>query len=65
MPQWAVLAIAAIITVLAAAVLIPSLAGAVGGAAEPAPTPTPTPTLPGVPGDLGVHLEQLEEAVTP
>lgn len=65
MPQWAVLAIAAVITVLAAAVLIPSLAGAVGGAAEPASTPTPTPTLPSVPGDLGVHLEQLEEAVTP
>ena len=65
MPQWAVLAIAAVVTVLAAVVLIPSLAGVVGGAAEPAPTPAPTPTMPSVPGDLGVHLEQLEEAVTP
>lgn len=61
MPRW--LAPAAIATVLVAivAVLVPGLIGALGGGAEPAPTPTPLPT---VPGDLGVHLEQLEEAVT-
>jgi hypothetical protein len=61
MPRW--LAPAAIATLLVAivAVLVPGLIGGLGGGAEPAPTPTP---LPSVPGDLGVHLEQLEEAVT-
>ncbi|MFE5670612.1 serine/threonine-protein kinase [Agromyces sp. NPDC056523] len=63
-PRWVLLAIAAGLALLAGLLLVPALAGLVGGADEPEPTPTPTPALPSVPGDLGVHLEQLEEAVT-
>ena len=61
LPRWLVPAAIAAVLVAIVAVLVPGLIGALGGGAEPAPTPTP---LPSVPGDLGVHLEQLEEAVT-
>ena len=64
-PRWAMLAIAAGLALLAGLALVPALGGLIGGAADPEPTPTPAPTMPSVPGDLGVHLEQLEEAVTP
>lgn len=60
MPRWLVPAAIATVLVAIVAVLVPGLVGGLGGA-EPASTPTP---LPSVPGDLGVHLEQLEEAVT-
>ncbi len=40
--------------------IVPTIASSVAG--EPAPSETP---LPSVPGELGTHLEQLEEAVTP
>ncbi|HEU4756404.1 MAG TPA: serine/threonine-protein kinase [Agromyces sp.] len=61
LPRWLVPAAIAAVLVAIVAVLVPGLIGALGDGAEPAPTPTP---LPSVPGDLGVHLEQLEEAVT-
>jgi len=54
-----VLAVLAAVAV-AAALLLPLLGGDSGGAADPTPAP-----LPSVPGELGVHLEELEEAVTP
>ena len=54
-----VLAMLAAVAV-AAALLLPLLGGDGGGAADPTPAPVPS-----VPGQLGVHLEELEEAVTP
>lgn len=62
MPRWLAPAAIAAVVLAIVAVLVPTLIGGLGGgAAEPAPSPTP---LPSVPGDLGVHLEELEEAVT-
>ncbi|MBM7502636.1 protein kinase [Agromyces aurantiacus] len=66
MPRW--LAPAAIAGVLLAvlAVLVPSLIGGLGGAGDASGSgtePSPTP-MPSVPGDLGTHLQQLEEAVS-
>lgn len=47
--------------VLAAAIVVPLLFAAIGEGTAP---PTPSP-IPSVPGELGVHLEELQEAVTP
>jgi hypothetical protein len=60
-PKWLVpVAIVAPLG-LAAAFVVPIVVSAVGdGAAEPTPAP-----IPSVPGELGVHLEELQEAVTP
>ncbi|NYG21513.1 hypothetical protein BJY17_002260 [Agromyces hippuratus] len=41
------------------ALLVPPVVASLTG-----PQPVPTETLPTLPGELGVHLEQLEEAVT-
>jgi hypothetical protein len=47
--------------VLAAAIVVPLLVSVMGDSAV---EPTPAP-IPSVPGELGVHLEELQEAVTP
>ncbi|MGR0218496.1 serine/threonine-protein kinase [Agromyces sp. ZXT2-6] len=61
-PAWllsgAVIAAAALLL----AGLIPTVVGGLASDAEPAPSPTP---LPSVPGQLGEHLQELDEAVTP
>lgn len=59
--RWAIPAAAAAVVAVLLAVFVPMLlSGAGDGGAEPTPTP-----IPSVPGELGVHLEELEEAVTP
>ena len=60
LPRWLVPAGLAALALALVVILVPSIAGTVAG--DPVPSETP---LPSVPGELGVHLEQLEEAVTP
>lgn len=50
----------AVLAVVMAIVLPMLLSGSGDGGAEPTPAP-----IPSVPGELGVHLDELEEAVTP
>ncbi|GAA4046636.1 serine/threonine-protein kinase [Agromyces indicus] len=61
-PAWFVPVAAVAAVLLLLAVLIPTLLGGLASDAEPTPPATP---LPSVPGELGEHLRQLEEAVTP
>lgn len=61
-PPWLVPAAIGAAALLLLAVLIPAVLGALASDAEPAAPPTP---LPSVPGELGEHLGELEEAVTP
>ncbi|WP_159440957.1 serine/threonine-protein kinase [Agromyces cerinus] len=48
-----------VVIVIGIALLVPPVVASLTG-----PQPVPTETLPALPGELGVHLEQLEEAVT-
>ncbi|MRG59173.1 protein kinase [Agromyces sp. CFH 90414] len=57
--RWLVPALIAAVLAVAALTVLPIVIQA-GGGGEPTPSP-----LPAVPGELGVHLEQLEEAVIP
>ncbi len=60
-PGWLIPVGTVAALLVAAAIVVPmTLSGAGGGGAEPTPAP-----IPSVPGQLGVHLEELEEAVTP
>lgn len=61
-PAWLLPAAVIAAAVLLLAVLVPTVVG--GLASDPEPVPSPTP-LPSVPGELGEHLQELEEAVTP
>lgn len=61
-PAWLIPAAAVVAALLLLAVLLPAVIGALASDAEPAPSPTP---LPSVPGELGEHLRELEEAVAP
>jgi hypothetical protein len=61
-PAWLLPAAVIAVAVLLLAVLVPTLIGGLTSDAEPAPSPTP---LPSVPGELGEHLQELDEAVTP
>ncbi|WP_350348598.1 protein kinase [Agromyces sp. G08B096] len=58
--RWLVPVVLIALLATAAFAFLPGLLGAGGSAQEPALTP-----LPVIPGELGVHLEQLDEAVTP
>ncbi|GAA1060469.1 serine/threonine-protein kinase [Agromyces bracchium] len=65
LPRRLVIAIAAALVVIGAAVIVPVAVGALaGGGAATEPTPSEAP-MPSVEGDLGTHLDQLEEAVSP
>ncbi|MBM7832665.1 serine/threonine protein kinase [Agromyces cerinus] len=48
-----------VVIAIGIALLVPPVVASLTG-----PQPVPTETLPTLPGELGVHLEQLEEAVT-
>jgi hypothetical protein len=61
-PPWLLPAAVIAAAVLLLAVLVPTVVGGLASDAEPLPSPTP---LPSVPGELGEHLQQLDEAVTP
>jgi hypothetical protein len=61
-PPWLLPAAVIAAALLLLAVLVPTVVGGLASDAEPLPTPTP---LPSVPGELGEHLQELEEAVTP
>ncbi|WP_430647162.1 serine/threonine-protein kinase [Agromyces sp. GXS1127] len=68
LPRRAVLGIAAAAVVLAAAVVVPLTIGALpddGGTTGSTPASPSEAPMPSVEGDLGVHLDQLEEAVSP
>lgn len=59
--RWWIPAGAVAVLAVGLAIVLPMmLSGAGDGAAEPTPAP-----IPSVPGELGVHLDELEEAVTP
>ncbi|MDR5701146.1 serine/threonine-protein kinase [Agromyces aerolatus] len=60
-PAWLIPVGAVAALVVMVAITLPMLLSTTGGG-EPEPTPAP---IPSVPGELGVHLEELEEAVTP
>ncbi|WP_353826304.1 serine/threonine-protein kinase [Agromyces sp. SYSU T0242] len=64
LPRRVLALLAAAAVLVGAAVVIPISLSALGGGGSSTPTPTEAP-LPSVGGDLGTHLEQLEEAVTP
>jgi len=65
LPRRAVIGIAAALVLIGAVIAVPVAVGALtGGGAATAPTPSEAP-MPSVEGDLGVHLDQLEEAVSP
>ncbi|WP_438853593.1 serine/threonine-protein kinase [Agromyces sp. M3QZ16-3] len=65
LPRRLVAAIAAAMVVIGAAVFVPVTVGALtSGGAATEPTPSEAP-MPSVEGDLGTHLDQLEEAVSP
>jgi hypothetical protein len=59
-PRWLLPVGLAGAAVIAGAFLLPTITGSTGAETPPSVTP-----LPSVPGDLGVHLGELEEAVTP
>jgi len=59
-PRWLLPIGLAGAAVIAGAFLLPTITGSTGAETPPSVTP-----LPSVPGDLGVHLGELEEAVTP
>lgn len=61
-PGWLLPAAVIAAAVLLLAVLVPTLVGGLASDSDPVPSPTP---LPSVPGELGEHLQELEEAVTP
>jgi hypothetical protein len=61
-PPWLLPAAVIAAALLLLAVLVPTVVGGLASDAEPLPSPTP---LPSVPGELGEHLQELEEAVTP
>lgn len=61
-PGWLLPAAVIAAAVLLLAVLVPTMIGGLASDAEPVPSPTP---LPSVPGELGEHLQELDEAVTP
>lgn len=61
-PAWLLPAVAIVVALLLLAVLVPTVLGGLAADAEPTPSPTP---LPSVPGELGEHLQELEEAVAP
>ncbi|MEI5583737.1 serine/threonine-protein kinase, partial [Agromyces sp. CCNWLW208] len=61
-PPWLLPAAAIGAALLLLAVLVPTVVGGLASDAEPTPPATP---LPSVPGQLGDHLKELEEAVTP
>ncbi|MGR2752554.1 serine/threonine-protein kinase [Agromyces arachidis] len=61
-PAWLLPAAVVATALILLVILIPTMIGALASDADPVPSPTP---LPSVPGDLGVHLGELEEAVTP
>lgn len=61
-PAWLLPAAAIVAALLLLAVLVPAVIGALASDAESTPSPTP---LPSVPGELGEHLRELEEAVAP
>jgi len=60
LPRWLLPAGLAALALALVVAFVPTIAGSVAG--EPVPSETP---LPSVPGELGAHLDQLEEAVTP
>ncbi|GAA1058201.1 hypothetical protein GCM10017608_06040 [Agromyces luteolus] len=65
LPRRVVLAVAAALVLIGAVVVVPITVGALAGdGAATEPTPSEAP-MPSVGGDLGTHLDQLEEAVSP
>ncbi|MGR0318826.1 serine/threonine-protein kinase [Agromyces sp. ZXT2-3] len=68
LPRRLVLGLSAAAVVVGAAIVIPVTVGALAGGGTPAESTPTTPSeapMPSVEGDLGVHLDQLEEAVSP
>lgn len=61
-PPWLLPAAVIAAALLLLAVLVPTVVGGLASDAEPLPSPTP---LPSVPGELGEHLQELDEAVSP
>ncbi|MRX43579.1 serine/threonine-protein kinase [Agromyces kandeliae] len=65
LPRRMILALASAAVLIGALVVVPITVGALtGGDAGTGPTPSEAP-MPSVDGDLGTHLDQLEEAVSP
>ncbi|WP_400997438.1 serine/threonine-protein kinase [Agromyces sp. GXQ0307] len=65
LPRRVVITLSAALVLIGAIVIVPVAVGAfanAGAPAEPAPSEAP---MPSVGGDLGTHLDQLEEAVSP
>ena len=61
-PAWLLPAAVIAAALLLLAVLVPTVVGGLASDSDPVPSPT---LLPSVPGELGEHLQELEEAVTP
>ncbi|GAA2033738.1 hypothetical protein GCM10009819_17290 [Agromyces tropicus] len=64
LPRAVVFAIGAVLALVGAAIVVPISLGALAGGGSAPATPTQAP-MPSIEGDLGTHLDQLEEAVSP